>query len=160
MMTMRRSDRALTKQQIDDLLITAQVGRIAMAVANEPYVVPVNYLYQDGKVYFHAALKGRKLEMIRANPRVCFEVDEMIAINPGERACDYGAFFRSVIAYGNAALMADGQEKADVLSALTKRYAPHAQFALVTEEDAKRVAVIVIELTELSGKGKLKGPEE
>lgn len=154
-MTMRRVDRALTDEQTNDLLMTAQVGRVAMAVDNEPYVIPVNYLFQGGKIYFHAALTGRKLTMIQANPRVCFEVDEMIAVKPGERACDYGAYFRSVIAYGNATLLEEGPEKVSVLNALTKRYAPHAHFSLVTEDDAKRVAVIVIDLDEISGKGKL-----
>lgn len=155
-MTMRRSDRALTQEQANDLLTTAHVGRIAMAVDGEPYVVPVNYFYHEGKIYVHAALTGRKLDMIKSNPRVCFEVDEMIAVKPGERACEYGAYFRSVIAYGNASLMADGQEKAKLLNDLTKRYAPHDHFSSVTEEDAKHVAVIVIELNEISGKGRLK----
>lgn len=154
-MTMRRSDRELTKEQIEDLLMTAHVGRIAMAVENEPYVVPVNYLYQDGAVYVHAALAGRKLKMIQANPRVCFEVDEMIAISSGERACDYGAYYRSVIAYGTASLLEEGQDKIAVLNALTKRYAPDARFAPVSEEDAKHVAVIAIKLDEITGKGKL-----
>ncbi len=155
-MTMRRADRTLTREQTEDLLMTAQVARIAMAVEGEPYVVPVNYFYHEGKVYVHAALTGRKLEMIKANSRVCFEVDEMIEVKPGERACEYGAYFRSVIAYGHASLMAEGQDKVAVLNALTKRYAPHAHFDLVTEDDARHVAVIRIELDEISGKGKLK----
>jgi nitroimidazol reductase NimA-like FMN-containing flavoprotein (pyridoxamine 5'-phosphate oxidase superfamily) len=153
---MRRQDRALSEAQSTDFLSQAEVGRVAMAVDNEPYVIPVNYFYEDNRVYFHCAPMGRKLEMMGSNSRVCFEVDEMIAVKPGQRACEYGAYFRSVIAYGNASLMPEGIEKVRILNQLTHRYAPTASFAPVTEEDARSVGVVMIELTEVSGKGKLK----
>jgi uncharacterized protein len=66
----------LSNEQIDELLRNNVLGRIACSVNNKPYVVPVNYVY-DGKYIIGHSLAGKKIDMMKENPGVCFEVDEM-----------------------------------------------------------------------------------
>ena len=66
----------LTHQQIEEVLRENVVGRIACSEGKKIYVVPVNYIY-DGKHIIAHSVMGMKIEMMRKNPQVCFEVDEM-----------------------------------------------------------------------------------
>ena len=75
--TLRRADREIADPTvIEAILRRAGVGRLGLAVDNTPYVVPLNYVYHSGAIYFHSADEGRKISMLKANPQVCFEVDE------------------------------------------------------------------------------------
>jgi nitroimidazol reductase NimA-like FMN-containing flavoprotein (pyridoxamine 5'-phosphate oxidase superfamily) len=69
----------MTTEEIDQFLTCARVGRLGLIVENEPYVVPVGFAYADGKVLFHTCSKGMKIDGIKTNPNVCFEVDETIS---------------------------------------------------------------------------------
>jgi uncharacterized protein len=66
----------LNKQQINNVLTSQVIGRLACADGNQPYIVPVTYTY-DGKYIYGQTNEGMKLEMLRKNPNVCFEVDMM-----------------------------------------------------------------------------------
>jgi nitroimidazol reductase NimA-like FMN-containing flavoprotein (pyridoxamine 5'-phosphate oxidase superfamily) len=79
----------LTAFEIDELLRSQLVGRIGCHAGGETYVVPITYVYEDDVLYCHS-MEGRKLRMMRENPRVCFEVDKMDSL----------ASWRSVIAWG------------------------------------------------------------
>lgn len=80
----------LAERAARDLLATQNTGRLACCWQNEPYVVPVHYLFEGDSVYVHS-LPGRKIKMLRANPRACLQVD----------AIEDDYHWRSVIAYGN-----------------------------------------------------------
>ncbi len=74
----RRKDRAMkTRREMENLLEEAAIGRLAVTTKDGPYVVPVNYMFFEGNIYFHSALTGRKIESIQTDPRVCFLVDEV-----------------------------------------------------------------------------------
>jgi len=94
---MRRKDKEIKERTvIEEVLRENDVGRLAMAVDNQPYVVPLNYVYYDGKVYFHSHKDGTKMVNIAKNPRVCFEVDSGEIVK-GDKPCDFTWKYMSAI---------------------------------------------------------------
>ena len=110
--------------QIQSILNTAKVLHLGLAVEDEPYVVPMNYGYtmEDGKLvlYLHSALRGKKLDMMRTNPRVFFEMDCDLVPFEGEKPCQYGLGYSSIMGRGTAQIVEDVEEKIKAMSALMK----------------------------------------
>ena len=125
MQGMTKRERQITDpQQIQSILDTAKVLHLGLAVDNEPYVVPMNYGYtvEDGKliIYLHSALRGKKLDMICANPRVFFEMDCGLEPFEGKVACQYGLAYSSIMGRGTARIVEDVEEKKQAMSILMK----------------------------------------
>ena len=141
--------------EMERILRDAPVGRLGLLTEDGPYVVPLNFAYQDGSIYFHTGLEGRKLEAIRRNPRVCFEVDELLEVVPHEQACLFTAYYRSVFAWGNARLLDENAEKMRGLELLLKKYAPTATYEPPPEHALAIVTVCEIRVEEMTGKANL-----
>jgi nitroimidazol reductase NimA-like FMN-containing flavoprotein (pyridoxamine 5'-phosphate oxidase superfamily) len=140
-------------KEMESLLREALVGCLATVEPDgSPYITPLHFVFYEGKIYFHSALKGRKVENIRANPRVCFEVHELIKIVQGQRACDLSTRYRSVLAFGRARSLPDGDEKVAVLTALAEKYASGQAVEPPTLKRAKGTEVIEITIEEMTGK--------
>ena len=125
MQGMTKRERQITDEaQIGKILDTAGVLHLGLALDNEPYVVPMNYGYtkEDGKLvlYLHSATRGKKLDMIRSNPRVFFEMDCDLTPFEGEKPCQYGLSYSSVMGWGSARIVEDVQEKMKAMSVLMK----------------------------------------
>lgn len=110
--------------EILKILDKAKVVRIGMVDDGEAYVVPMNYGYtmEEGKLtlWLHGALKGRKIDVLRKNPRVFFELDCDITPFEGDVACRYGITYASVMGRGTAVITEDVEEKKHGLSVLMK----------------------------------------
>ena len=93
---MRKKEREITeREEIDAILSSSAVCRIAFAVHDEPYLVPLSHGYdaKEGLLFFHTAVAGRKIDCIAANPRVCFEVEGRVRVKAGDaRACSWGLY--------------------------------------------------------------------
>lgn len=85
-----------------------------------PYAVPLSYVYQSGKLYFHCAKEGNKLDAIRQNPKVSFCVIDQDQVYPE----DYTTLFRSVILFGRARILEEEAEKRKAITLLTEKYVP------------------------------------
>ena len=125
MQGMTKRERQITDEsQIMAILDAAKVLHLGLAVNNEPYVVPMNYGYthEDGKLvmYLHSAVRGKKLDMIRANPKVFFEIDCDHVPFEGEVPCQYGLSYSSVMGKGIARIVDDVEEKKKAMSVLMK----------------------------------------
>ena len=125
MQGMTKRERQITDpQQIRHILDTANVLHLGLCVDNEPYVVPMNYGYtmEDGKLtlYLHSAVKGKKLDMIRANPNVFFEMDCDRMPFEGDKPCQYGLVYSSVMGRGTACIVDDVEEKIRAMTLLMK----------------------------------------
>ena len=125
MQGMTKRERQITDpEQIRHILDTGKVLHLGLAVDNEPYVVPMNYGYtmEDGKLvlYLHSALQGRKLDMIRTNPKVFFEIDCDLMPFEGRVPCQYGLVYSSIMGRGEAHLVEDVEEKKQAMSLLMK----------------------------------------
>jgi nitroimidazol reductase NimA-like FMN-containing flavoprotein (pyridoxamine 5'-phosphate oxidase superfamily) len=143
-------------EEMESLLREALVGCLAtVGPDGSPYITPLHFVFYEGKIYFHSALKGRKMDNIRANPRVCFEVHELIKIVQGQRACDLSTRYRSVLAFGRARSLPDGDEKIAVLTALAEKYAGGQAVEPPTPKKAKGTEVIEITIEGMTGKRNL-----
>ena len=125
MQGMTKRERQITDEaQITAILDAGKVLHLGLAVDNEPYVVPMNYGYtrENGKLvmYLHSAVRGKKLDMIRANPRVFFEIDCDLVPFESELPCQYGLSYSSVMGKGIAYIVDDVEEKKKAMSILMK----------------------------------------
>lgn len=115
---MRRKDREITgRENIEPILRACKTCRVAMIADGAPYVVPLNFGYtwdDDGlTLYFHSGLKGKKIDALRADPRVCFELDtEQGVTGEGDIACRYSFAFSSIVGYGSMEFAKTPDEKA------------------------------------------------
>ena len=142
------------EKQILDILDSAKILHLGLAVDNEPYVVPMNYGYtfEDGKlvVYLHSALQGKKLDMIRANPRVFFEMDCDRLPFEGKVPCQYGISYSSVMGRGSARSVEDVEEKMRAMSILMKTQT--GKDFEINERLVSIVSVIRIDVSEYTAK--------
>ena len=140
--------------QIREILDTAKVLRLGLAVDNEPYIVPMNYGYTlEGEkltFYLHSARKGKKLDMLRANPRVFVELDCDLKPFNGVKPCQYGLSYSSVMARGTARIVEDVEEKMEAMTVLMKTQT-RKDFSF-DEKLVSIVAVIRIDVTEYTAK--------
>ena len=155
MQGMTKRERQITDEaQILNILDTAKILHLGLAVDNEPYVVPMNYGYtmENGKmvVYLHSALLGKKLDMIRANPNVFFEMDCDLTPFEGEKPCQYGLSYSSVMGRGRATIVEDVEEKMRGLTVLMKTQTGK-DFAF-NERLVSIVAIIRIDVAEYTAK--------
>ena len=153
---MRRKDREVTDiREILDILDRCSVGRLGLCLDGQPYVVPLNFIWEQKagilRLYFHGAAEGRKLDCLRANPRACFETDIPGAVVVTPQACAVTMEYESVMAEGLCHIIENTAEKRRVLQALAARYAPEAS-PEIPEAVLERVAVWCFEVEKLSGK--------
>jgi len=153
---MRRTDREVEGR--DDLLAIlggADTCRLGFAVAGEPYIVAVNYGFEwTGEMpvlYFHCAREGRKLDAMRANPRVCFELDGEHELIRGERPCDWGMKYASIVGYGRLSEVVDGEARQAGLDSIMVRYGWKGEAAYAPAV-FDRTTVLRLDVDELSGK--------
>ena len=152
---MTKRERQITDEgQILNILDTAKILHLGLAVNDEPYVVPMNYGYtmENGKmvVYLHSALLGKKLDMIRANPNVFFEMDCDLTPFEGEKPCQYGISYSSVMGRGRATIVEDVEEKMRALTVLMKTQT--GKDFTFNERLVSIVAVIRIDVAEYTAK--------
>ena len=153
---MTKRERQITDEvQITQILENAKVLHLGLCVDNEPYVVPMNYGFcrEDGKlvIYMHSAVRGKKLDMIRANPNVFFEMEcDLQPFGEGEVPCQYGMVYSSVMGRGKATIVEDVEEKMKAMSMLMQTQT-RKDFAF-NERLVSIVAVIRIDVAEYTAK--------
>ena len=107
------SVREMSSEEIDQFLTCTRVGRLGMTLESGPYIVPVGFAYSDRKVFFHTCCKGLKMETLRKNANVCFEVDE---------ALSDATMSKSVIIFGTAEIIEDEKRMIPYLQKLIDKY--------------------------------------
>jgi uncharacterized protein len=152
---MRKSNKEIKDQSvIADLLHTCSVGRLGTAGEDGyPMIKPLNFAYQDGKIYFHTAIEGEKIEDIRRDNRVCFEIDLPIAyVRGNENACNAEYLYRSVIIRGRAHTITDSREKVFALQALMEKYQPEGGYGDFPAEKLAITGIVRIDIEGMTGK--------
>ena len=153
---MTRREREITdRQEIREILDRSRVAHIAMTDGDEPYVVPMNYGYAMDdtgtlSLYIHGAMKGRKLDLMRQNPKVFFEMECDVQPFAGDIACRYGMAYRSVMGRGRAVFLEYPEEK-DAALALLMKTQTGKEFHF-DEKTLQVVTVIRIDVQEYTAK--------
>ena len=142
---MRRKKQALSPAACDAILQTGTSGVLALSGADgQPYAVPLSYVYHEGKVYFHCARAGHKLDLLNQNPKVSFCVIGQDQVVPEK----YTTYYRSVILFGTVRRLTAGEEKRAAILALARRYSPDEPAEKVDAEIARYWdALCMLELT-------------
>lgn len=125
---MRRSDREITdKEELIKIIDRYKVIRIAMQSDRGLYIIPLNYGYafQDRRLvfYFHSARSGRKIDIMKENGEICFEIDGSHALIADVVPCKYSSTYESIIGYGHVEFLDNLSEKAYALNILMKHQA-------------------------------------
>ena len=161
----RRTKRAQDDAWIAGFLEKAAMGVIATCVADQPFVVTRNYVFDADRhcLYFHGAMKGRTFENLNTNPKVCFSVSEMGRLLPDETAIEFGVEYAGVVVFGQATLVTDPEEATYGLQLLLDKYFPHlkpgSDYAPIDPAGLKVTAVFKIEIESWSGKAELAKPD-
>jgi uncharacterized protein len=155
---MRRTDRLLdNKEELSQILKDGKMIQIAFLDKNEPYIVTLNYGYDWPNerllLYFHSAPEGRKMDLIQDNPRVCFSIAICDPFIAGEKACNYGMKFRSIVGYGTIRILENEEERLHGLNLLMKNYTGSDVWEY-DKEMLKKTTVTCLEVEKLSGKRK------
>lgn len=148
---MRRKRQQLSDAESIDILKKATSGTLALlGDGGYPYAVPISYVYAEGKLYFHSALSGHKVDAVRGCDMASFCVIDKDEVHPEK----YTTFFRSVIAFGKVHIVEDDNEKLQIARMLGNRYNPNQDEALQKEIESgiSRMLVIRFDIEHLTGK--------
>ena len=148
---MRRHRQQLSVEESISILQKATSGTLALlGDGGYPYAVPISFVYDDGKLYFHSAMSGHKVDAIRSCDKASFCVIDQDSVRPAE----YTTYFRSVIAFGRIRIVEDELEKLAIARILGNRYNPNQEEALQKELEhgLARMLAIRFDIEHLTGK--------
>lgn len=151
----RTKTHLLTKKQIDELLLKSEVGRLGtISKDGFPYILPMHFVSFENKIYMHGLPKGKKIDNIKFNENVCFEVDEMIGLlyEGVENPCDVNTEFNSIIIEGKASLVDEFEEKSIALSKIVEKFTPHLKAKEMPVKMVEGTAVIRIDILNCVGR--------
>jgi uncharacterized protein len=148
---MRRKEREITNpSEIEDILKTGKVMHIALTDGRVPYLVPVFYAYDGKSIYFHSAKAGSKVEILKRNNAICFEISLDHGVIESDTACDFEAKHRTVIGLGKAVFVQDEAEKTKALNQIVGLFTTQ-KFEFPTA-NMHATLVVRIEIESIKGK--------
>ena len=152
---MRKANQEIRDKRIlEEILSGSSVCRVSMNDGEAPYLLPFNYGYKNGFIYIHCSPHGKKIDLLKRNNRVCFEITSHADIIENELACKWATKYRSVIGYGRIDLLSDTPEKQNALEIIMA----HNGYREEMNFDEKQVeSVFIIKLTIDSVNGKQSG---
>lgn len=139
-----------SREEMEQILREEVVGYLGLADEGQPYVVPLNYAYADGKIVFHCALSGQKLDYIRRNPEVCFAVGRQAGEMRDHSGAPCHVDSTSVLCFGTARLVEDIAEREAVLNRFNRRFRPEA--ADLAPERVKNCMAVEITVRRMTGR--------
>ena len=149
---MRRKNKEITDPEIiEEIIRQSDVCRIALHDDEFPYIVPLNYAYEDGTLYFHSANEGKKIELIRKNNKVCFEIECESEIIRHEVPCKWSTKYRSIIGFGRIEFIPDMEGKQKGLDLIMAHYG-RPEENRYNDTAVKNIAVMKLIIQYLSAK--------
>lgn len=149
---MRRNDKEIRNRDTIDLLLSgSDICRIAMIDGDSPYIVPLNYGYTGNALYFHSAKSGRKIDILKRNSRVCFEIEYYHEITRNEIPCEWSAKYRSLIGYGTIDFITNHEEKKKGLDVIMAHYGKSGA-NMYKDNNIENIVILKLNIEEISGK--------
>lgn len=143
----------LSKNKCMALLKNTVYGRLATCSQDgKPYITQLNYVLHDDKIYFHTGFKGRKLDNIKENDQICFEISAPGKMYATPHARNFTMRFWSVLVFGKAKEVKDTELKFKVMNLLMEKYAKGFEYEPLSREDMDIVNVVEISIDDISGK--------
>ena len=150
---MRRKDRQIIdREAIDTIILRSSVCRLGLSDDGQPYIVPLSFGYDGSFLYVHAAVEGRKVDILKRNQRVCFEFDRLEEVTSAEQACNWSMRYESVIGFGVAELLENPDAKATALNCIMRQYS--GRDWTFSEQALSSTSVYRIRIEEVTGKAR------
>jgi nitroimidazol reductase NimA-like FMN-containing flavoprotein (pyridoxamine 5'-phosphate oxidase superfamily) len=157
---MRRKDKEIVAaKDLLGILQKCKVCRLGMQQNGQPYVVPVNFgfVFEGGSLtlYLHSSNFGKKIEILKDNNKVCFEMDTEHRLIEADTPCKYSYAFQSIVGFGVAEFIDNQKEKAIALNLLMEHLIGTGSNFVFDEKELEKVALIKIKATSFTGKYQL-----
>ncbi len=153
--------------EAEAILQAGLVAHVGFLVDGQPFVIPMGYHYEAGKIYLHGSRGGRLPRTLRAGSPVCVEVTLLDGLVPSRDALYHSMNYRSAIAFGRARKVADDEAKTTIFERMTRRYfqgrTVGVDYHPPSAADLKITELLEIEVEELNGKrrsGPPRGPND
>lgn len=148
---MRRKDKEINDiNVIESIISKSKVCRIALSENNSPYIIPVCFGYKDKILYFHSAMEGKKIAIIKQNNNICLEFDIYSGLMKSENPCDWDIKYHSVIGFGKAFFIHDIGEKIKALKIIVEHYSDSSyEFQ---KKFIDNITIIKVEIENITGK--------
>jgi uncharacterized protein len=155
---MRRTDKEIgSREEIDAIIRGSHVCRIALAMDNMPYVIPVSFGYDGDSIFLHTAKEGKKINYIKNNNNICFEFERNVKLfKDTKNACKWTFFYESVIGFGKIHELESLEQREVGLNRIMSQYSGKKR--VFGEDPLKNIRVWKIEITSITGKRSIKLP--
>ncbi|OQX84856.1 hypothetical protein B6D60_08670 [candidate division KSB1 bacterium 4484_87] len=142
----------LSKEKSLKLLASEKYGRLATCGNDRPYITPINFVLLNGKIYFHSGFQGRKIDNLKSNPKISFEVSRCGKLFAAPHAKNFTFRFWSVLVDGIVRQIDDADLKLAVLNRFMEKYASGYEYIPLTRNDMAGVNIFEISIKKISGK--------
>ncbi len=154
---MRRKDRQVNgAKEMEKIISRCQVCHLALSDLNgQPYALALNFGYKPGSaptLYFHCARQGKKLDLIRANPKAAFIIDRELGLITGPMACDWGMNYESIMGTGNMTIVSDPEERKRGLDLIMAHHGNSSP--AYSPQSLEDTLVLKLTIKEMTGKRK------
>ena len=149
---MRRLDKEITDEKVmDEILLRSDICRLGLVDNDEAYIVPVNYAYENDIIYIHSAHAGKKMELMKQNNKVSFEIELHHEIVKSNIPCGWTAKYRSIMGKGTITIDNDPVAKKKGLDLIMRKYG--ADMELNYEENSlARMTILMLKIESITGK--------
>ncbi len=149
---MRKTNQEITdKSVLDEILTNSKICRLGMIDNRLPYVLPFNFGYHENCIYIHSAPEGKKIDILKKNPLVCFEVEQQADIVEDEIACKWSTLYRSVVGYGNVQLVTEFEAKKRGLEIIMTQHGYKGKMEFETKE-VEFIVILKLQIESMTGK--------
>ena len=149
---MRKTNQEIKdKSVLDEILTSSKICRLGMIDNGLPYVLPFNFGYHENCIYIHSAPEGKKIDILKKNPLVCFEVEQQADIVEDEIACKWSTLYRSVVGYGNVQLVTEFEEKKHGLEIIMTQHGYKGKMEFETKE-VEFIVILKLQIESMTGK--------
>lgn len=152
---LRKNQEITEKSALESIIRASLVCRLALSDKGQPYIVPMCFGYCDNTLYFHTGLKGRKLEILKKNSKVCFEFETGVDLVKGETPCTWNMQYQSIIGFGSAAIIEDMVEKRNASAIIVRQYSDKP--VQLPDMNLRKIIVIKVSVDSMTGKHSSKG---
>ncbi|MFQ8602609.1 MAG: pyridoxamine 5'-phosphate oxidase family protein [Anaerovoracaceae bacterium] len=148
---MRRQDKLMPYDECVEVLETAEYGMLATVSTDDtPYITPINFIYTNGAIYFHCAKEGHKIENIKHNKNVCFNVVDSVELMPEK----FSTKFRSAMVFGTIEIVEDIDEKRKSICAIAEKFSPdyHDEGLKYIDSAFDNIYMLKVNIDRITGK--------
>jgi nitroimidazol reductase NimA-like FMN-containing flavoprotein (pyridoxamine 5'-phosphate oxidase superfamily) len=147
----RKNQEIIDGNVIEDILSKSLICRIGMICDGVPYIIPLNYGYTMNAIYIHSASEGKKIDILKINNKVCFEIEDTTEIIEKDLSCDWATKYRSLIGYGTVEIITDFEQKKRGLDIIMAQHGKTVNNGY-KENQVEKIVILKLSIEHVTGK--------